>query len=234
VGVHALIASGSGRYGDPWHSYARTSGLIAEALTDAGFTVDLDDDVDHALANLEHHDLLVVNAGDPWRGDDMMRRPPAAAIDGFAGALARGVGVLGMHSSVASLRDYPEWAEAIGAVWIPEVSSHPPADVASILVDAEFAGDGPAAFEVFDERYCDLQFIGRSRVVAHHRRDDESLPTAWVRELGAARIACDLLGHDEHSYESEGHRALIARLARWAATPRPIRPADVRLASDPL
>jgi type 1 glutamine amidotransferase len=214
--VRTLIASGSGRYGDPWHPFARTSGLLAETLTDAGFTVDLDDDVDHALTDLAHHDLLVVNAGDPWRGEGVTRRPPAAAIDGLAEALARGIGVLSMHSSVSSLRDYPEWADALGAVWIPGSSFHPPADSGPIFVDGGFAGGGPAEFEVFDERYCDLQFIGRSRVVAHHRRDDEALPTAWIRERGAARIACDLLGHDERSYESAGHRALIVRLAQWA------------------
>ena len=51
--MRVVIASGSGRYGDPWHPFARTSSLLAEVLAAAGFVVDIDHDVDHALAHLE-------------------------------------------------------------------------------------------------------------------------------------------------------------------------------------
>jgi len=72
-------------------------------------------------------------------------------------------------------------------------------------------------FDVVDERYCRLQRFGRSHVVAEHDGEFGPEPTAWVREVGRSRIAVDVLGHDERSYESEGHRRLIAHLARWAA-----------------
>ena len=66
----AVIATGTGRYGDPWHPFSETSARIAALLRDDGWDVTVDDDVDRALAHLDGFDLLVVNAGDPWRNED--------------------------------------------------------------------------------------------------------------------------------------------------------------------
>src|SRR5699024_9887359 len=64
--MRALVASGSGRYADPWHPFPKTSPLLAEILSGSGFEVDVDDDVDASMGRLEGVDLLVVNAADPW------------------------------------------------------------------------------------------------------------------------------------------------------------------------
>lgn len=211
------IASGSDRYADPWHPFARTSALLAEILDDAGFIVEIVDDVEAAMTLLGGVDLLVVNAGDPWRADDGGVPAPDDSVSGLAEALDRGIGILAMHSAVSSLRDYPEWAAAIGAIWVPGLSFHPPSDLAAIRGVAALDGIEIESFHVFDERYCRLQIIGSSRVVAEHGAQGVTYPTAWVREHGAARIAVDVLGHDERSYDSAGHRALIVALARWSA-----------------
>lgn len=222
----ALIASGAGRYGDPWHPFAETSALLAEVLTDTGFAVVVDSDVDGALTRLEGVDLLVVNAGDPWR-DGAAFGAPVAAVAGLTAALGRGMGVLAVHSAVSSLRDHPLWAAAIGAVWLPGVSMHPEIGRARITggASAGSVGSGCGApfavedFEVFDERYCRLQRIGDSTIVATHvgAAPGDVEPTAWVREVGAARVAVSVLGHDARAYESPGHRALLRTLALWAA-----------------
>lgn len=215
--MRALIASGTGRYADPWHPFDRTSARIAEVLTGAGFEVTVEPDVDLALQSLAGVDLLVVNAGDPWRDDPTGGLPPRDSIDGLARALERGIGVLAMHAAVSSLRDHPEWAATIGAIWVPGASMHPPigeTEVTGIRLPDAGTVEG---FVVFDERYCRLQRIGRSTVVAEHDGPAMREPTAWVRTIGAARIAVDVLGHDERSYESAGHRRLVAQLARWAA-----------------
>lgn len=220
--MRALIASGSGRYADPWHPFATTSDLLAEILTEAGFDVAVDHDVDHALAALDGVELVVVNAGDPWRDTDErlpLDHPGAAAL---AAALDRGIGILAMHIAVASLRDYPDWAAAVGAIWVPGASWHPEHSVATIHRQA-FDGVPDSAFDVQDERYLSLQFVGSREVVATHEGTHGPEPTAWLRHHRNARVAVDVLGHDERSYQSPEHRDLIRDLARWAAA-APVAP----------
>ncbi|MFT4167121.1 MAG: ThuA domain-containing protein [Microlunatus sp.] len=209
-----LIVSGSGRYADPWHPFAATSALLAELLASAGFTVTVDDDLDSAMTRLDGVSLLVVNAGDPWR-DAPPEPAPAESIAGFRQAVQDGVAILALHTAPATMRGYPDWAPAIGAVWLPGISGHPPIGSVDISIhDRRFGGTD--SFRVIDERYCHLQPIGRSAVVATHQIDGATHPTAWIRTVGSLRVAVDLLGHNDHSYASEGHRALIVALARWA------------------
>lgn len=218
--MRALILSGAGRYADPWHPFAATSALLARVLAIAGFDAEVDDDVDGGLTRLAGIDLLVVNAADPWASyGDAPRTPPAppSSVAGLAAALDRGIGVLAVHRALASLRDHPEWAPAIGAMWVPEGSWHPPIGATRVRGLTFPDGSPVDGFDVFDERYLRLQLVGRSHVVAEHEGPDGMPePTAWVRTHGSSRIAVDALGHDERSYESTGHRALIARLALWA------------------
>ena len=215
--MRALIASGAGRYADPCHPFPETSPLLASILEEAGFTVTIDDDVDGAMTRLDDVQLLVVNAGDPWRDTDERLPAGSPAIRGLTVALEQGMGVLALHCAVSSLRDYPDWAAAVGGMWVPGLSWHPDAGVATITPSTGAGCFLTTPFDVFDERYCGLQRIGHSRTVAEHDGASSPEPTAWVREYGAARIAVDVLGHDARSYESEGHRELLRRLAVWAA-----------------
>jgi hypothetical protein len=63
--MRVVIATGEGRYADPWHPFATTSQRLETVLEDAGFTVRIDGDLDGAMTRLDGVDLLVVNAGDP-------------------------------------------------------------------------------------------------------------------------------------------------------------------------
>ena len=64
--MRAIILNGAGRYADPWHPYAETSARLASLVAEAGYDVEVRDDVDAALATLGGDvALLVVNAGDP-------------------------------------------------------------------------------------------------------------------------------------------------------------------------
>ena len=216
--MHALIVSGTGRYADPWHPFPKTTPLLAEILRAADFDVSVDEDGDHALADLSGVDLLVVNAGDPWRGDGESVTPPSG--EGLDTAVARGLGILALHCAVASLRDYALWASLIGAVWLPTVSYHPPQGDTSVTGLKMPDGTPVPDFDLFDERYCRLQQIGPRHVVAEHPGQHSPEPAAWVRHYGRSRVAVDVLGHDERSYASPGHRDLLQRLARWATAGR--------------
>ncbi len=221
--MRAQLITGSGRYADPWHPYPETSARLADVLDGAGFDVAVDEDVEGALTRLDGVDLLVVNAGDPWRsaddgaGPDTTAPPPPESVAGLARALDRGTGVLALHAAVASLRDYPSWAPATGAVWLPGVSWHPPRGPVEVRGGSLPDGTRLPDVVAVDELYQRLQPVGGRHVVAWHEQDGRRVASAWVREHGASRVAVDVLGHDAESYDSATHRRLVAALARWAA-----------------
>lgn len=211
--MRALIASGTGRYADPWHPFERTTPLLTTALTDAGFEVAVEDDVDRALTRLAGVDLLVLNAGAPADGE----APPAHAGKGLDSALASGMGILAIHIGLRSLQEHAGGPELLGGRWVDDVSWHPPLGVTPIRGGVLPDGTPIADFDVEDERYLGLRLTDDRAEVAHHAHDGRTAPTAWVREAGAARVAVDLLGHDERSYDSAGHRTMLVSLAWWAA-----------------
>jgi type 1 glutamine amidotransferase len=227
--MRVIIATGTGRYADPWHPFEETSQRLAELLSqDSRIDIQLDADVDHAMEHAAAYDLVVVNAGDPWREDGrsvvgrQIDGAPAASVHGLADAIAAGTGFLGMHTAVATLRDYPQWAPLCGAIWLPGVSWHPPKGELMITVPEAGAPDtgpaaGPSQFAVTDELYLQLQRVGDHEVVAESGHDAVRHPVAWTRNVGAARAAIDVLGHGPESYDSEGHRRLVTALAWWAA-----------------
>jgi len=208
----AVIATAEGRYRDPWHPFDETTERVRGILAERGFEVRILP-VDDALQALEGADLLVVNAGDPWREGSF--GAPRESIEGLEAALARGIGVLALHAAASSLRDFASWAPAIGRVWLPEVSMHPEIGEAELdWADHPLAGAEPLA--VFDERYSFLQAVGDSDVVATHEHAGHTHPVVWTRRHGAARVAADLLGHSARSFDSAAHRDLLGRLADWA------------------
>jgi len=212
-----VIATGTGRYADPWHPYPTTSARIAEILVADGWDAVVDDDVDHALAHLDGVDLLIVNAGDPWRNGGEPHIDPAAAA-GLTAAIARGIGLIGVHAALSSLRDHPAWREAIGGEWVPGVSWHPPiGDTRVRVTDPDHAiTDGMPHLDVFDERYSDLVVDDGARVLAVHDVDGSEHPAVWVREQ-PTRAVVSSLGHDERAFDSPELATLLQRAARWAA-----------------
>lgn len=216
----AVIATGTGRYADPWHPFPATSARIAAALRDEAWDVTVDEEVDHALAHLDDVDLLVVNAGDPWRHGDAELEPRTdpAADAGLRAAIDRGIGILAVHAALSTLRDHPAWREAIGGEWVPGRSWHPPiADARVRVIDRDHpVTAGLAGFHVVDERYSDLAVDGGARVLAEHDVEGIRHAAIWVREQ-PTRAVVSSLGHDERAYDAPEYVALLQRAARWAA-----------------
>ncbi|MGI6878476.1 ThuA domain-containing protein [Microbacterium sp. gxy059] len=217
--MRAVVATGAGRYGDPWHPFARTSQEIARILAGDGWRVEAREP-DEALAALDGADLLVVNAGDPWRNGETGRGAPEASRAGLADALARGIGVLAVHNAVSSLRDYPEWIPAIGGEWIVDRSGHPPIGPAVFDVvrpEHEIVA-GLDRIEAFDERYARLAVADEAEVLAVSEVDGERQPALWALERAGGRSVVSTLGHDERSFSSPAHREVLRRAARWTVS----------------
>lgn len=209
--ARTMILSGAGRYGDPWHPFAATSGLLAAILRDAGHDVQIRDEVADAVADLRGVDVIVVNAADG---------PPAdtgAARSGLAAALERGIGVLAVHVGACTLVRLTEWEAVTGAVWIAGQSMHPPTGPSHVItypgrhVIAAPVGD----FDLVDERYAYLRTAPGIVPLAAHEHAGQLHPLIWARQVGASRVVTDLLGHDTRSYDSAEHRQLVARAAQW-------------------
>ena len=225
--ARALVVTGSGRYADGIHQFERTSTAVGALLADAGVKVDHTRNVDHAMTKLHYFDLLVINAGDPWRGSNAELGVDPTSVTGLHRALQRGIGVIALHAAVASLRDYPEWPVALGALWLPGVSGHPPFGRVSVRIDqpehpvADDVGD----FEVDDEQYQHLQFTQRVTPIASAQAVDaqgadaskhgSASPVVWGTQYGRSRIVYDALGHDVRSLNTDAHRQLLLNAADW-------------------
>lgn len=235
--MRAMILSGSGRYADPWHPFAETSARLASLVAEAGYEVEVRDDVDAALAALDDGvRLLVVDAGDP-DGPDASGAEPAtgrAAAAAAAGvdeapleaAIRRGIGILAVHAAASSLRDYAAFDRAIGGRWEWGRSWHPPFGDAHVhLVGNHVIRDGLGDFDVADERYTALHLTEVIEPIAEHVEGGVRHPLVWAREFGPSRLVYDALGHDARSYDSAGHRALVTRAIGWLSqVPAPTAP----------
>jgi type 1 glutamine amidotransferase len=226
----ALILSGAGRYADPWHPFAETSARLAGILRDEGFDVEISEDVDARMAALsgpDAPDLLVLNIGDP--GNTAPEHPEPVAErkgrDGLLAYLANARPLLAMHVTSTSLHGIPEWEGILGGVWARGTTMHPDYGPAHIRVhpDAHPIVAGLADFEVQDERYTYLRTQPGLVPLASHEHDGAEHPLLWARTYGDARVVYDALGHDTASYDSETHRVIVARAARWLTAGRPGR-----------
>ncbi|MEU1972659.1 ThuA domain-containing protein [Microbacterium sp. NPDC019599] len=214
----AVVAAGTGRYSDPWHPFLKTSQAIAGVLADAGWQVSVDDDLDGALTRLDGVDLLVVNAGDPWRGGETGFGAAEASTLGLTAAVDAGIGILAVHNAVSTLRDHDLWRALLAGEWQAEVSWHPPIGPIAVPVDGDHAVTaGIGLVEAFDELYTDLHIDPGVEVLAAHVLEGRRHPLVWVREHGMTRVVVSAFGHDERSFESESHRMLLRQAAAWAA-----------------
>jgi uncharacterized protein len=222
----ALIVTGG-----IFHDFEGMGAVLAELLAGAGIETA---HVHGTAAGLDRFaadppDLLVLHAlawsmvqnekYAPYRADYAydIPEPVRAAI---AGHLARGGGLLGLHTAAICFDTWPEWSAILGAGWVWGRSHHPaPGPVAVTLA----AGDHPVTrgrsiFSLTDELYCAMDIAPDARVLAHATTPavQGAQPVLTVRDHGAGRVAYSALGHDVPALLVPAHQALLTRAARWA------------------
>ena len=215
-----LIISGAGPYVDPWHPFPETSRRLAEVIGALGHRVEVSEEVERSALSLADHQLVVINIGNP-----QTTRPESAMIEiqqSLLSFLDGGGGLLGVHVSATSFTTMPRWPEILGGHWVRGTTMHPPLGPARIRMHPgshPVAGDQDA-IEVLDERYSYLDVRDDVTVIGDHQHDDRWHPMIWARRQGPGRVVYDGLGHDARSYDSAGHRALLARAVGWLLDPR--------------
>jgi hypothetical protein len=215
---HALVVSGAGRYGDPWHPFPATSQALATALRDRGCQVEVDDDADAALARLNEGpvpSLLVLNIG--WHGPDQLAGP---AADGLVTALEQGLPTLVAHSTLTGFPDWPLWRDIVGGGWTYGTTYHPDYDDGIVHARPEHPlTAGLDRLPIRDERYTRLWLHESSEVFLEHEEEGERHPLGWTRTWGASPLVVDALGHDAAAYDGESRRLLLARELDWLLGP---------------
>ena len=206
-----VIFTGQGDdHTDPWHDLPATSAALADLLGPVTAVTA----VDRLEAALDGAGLFVVNATayrvEPVPDDDAF----AAVVAAF---LARGGGLLAMHSAAVAFPGQPAWRATLGAVWEHGRTFHPPLGPSEIrrTAVAHPIADGLGDFEVVDERYTDLDLVAGVTPLFIHEEGGANHPLVWAREVGGGRVVYDALGHDTRSYAEPAHAALLRRAAAW-------------------
>jgi uncharacterized protein len=220
--MRALILSGG-----IYHPFAETSAALAAILSATGFACETRD-VGPGLDRLaEGWDLLAVNAL-AFSMTQAEKYAPLRAAHAFApsGAqraaveahMARGGGLLGVHTAAICFDGWDRWGALLGAAWVWGQSGHPSPDELTVTpLPGHPVTDGIGPFRVRDELYGRLNLAPDARVlaVASCREQPVPQPVLTIRD-GPGRAVWSGLGHDMTSFGAEGHRAILARAARWA------------------
>lgn len=216
----ALVISGGGRFGDPWHKFADTSAALATSLRDRGYRVKVSADADASLAELRSGrlpSLLVVNIG--WYGPECFSEP---AADGLVSALQHRLPMLLVHSTLTAFPDWPLWREIAGGGWTPGTTYHPDYAPGVALADPDHPlTAGLDRLAISDERYAQMWVDETSSVFLEHEEGGQRHPIGWTRAWGASPIAADALGHDAGSYRALGRMALLHRELDWLQSHTP-------------
>ena len=212
--LQALVVSGGGRLGDPWHRFTETSASLGAALRDRGYTVEVSDEADTRLAELASEpppSLLVVNIGGKAAG-----RFAEPAAEGLVSALQRGLPTLFVHSTLTAFPDWALWREITGGGWIQGTTYHPDYGPGVALADPDHPlTAGLDQLVITDERYTRLRVDETSWVFLRHEEAGQRHPLGWTRSWGRSPIVVDALGHDVDAYRAPGRVTLLERELDW-------------------
>lgn len=220
----ALLLSGSGRYADPWHPFARTSDALADIARQRGMSVTRADDVDDALAALAVGPLPDLVIADLGRPRDGAASPATGAATAGLTRLLQSRPLFAAHAAASSFPDSSAWAAAVGARWVPGTSWHPDYGTFQAVPLPAYEPSSPIGalvpFELEDERYLDLRQDAPARTILYgHHGDDAPQnprhPSIWLQDRGGVRSAYDAYGHDTASYDVDEHRDVIGRILTW-------------------
>ena len=216
--TEALVLSGGGRFGDPWHPFAETSAALAAVLRNRGYLVKISSEAEASLSALPLGmlpSLLVINIG--WYGPARFSEP---AAEGLVTALQRGLPTLLVHSTLTAFPDWPVWHEIAGGGWTYGSTYHPEYAPGVALANEDHPlTTGLDRLVVTDERYTRMWVDETSAVFLEHEEDGERHPLGWTRTYGPSPIVADALGHDAGSYRAADRVALLQRELDFLGSP---------------
>lgn len=140
-----------------------------------------------------------------------------------------GIGLLALHHSLNSHRDWPEYHDMIGGKWVndPEeiggrryatsTYSHDE-DIPVTIADPSHAiTKGIAPFTIHDETYGGVYVSPDVHVLLKTDHPKSVSQLGWTKSYGKSRVVYLMLGHDAQAWAQPEFRELIGRGLRWVS-----------------
>ena len=204
----------------PPHNWLEVSSATRQIMTASGkFEVRVCEDagVLDSAASLQRYDLVFLamyNAKTPTLSDH--------AKENLLAFVKGGKGFVVSHLSSASFKEWPEFRQLCGRVWVMGTSGHGPRSVfkARITRNADPITAGLADFEADDELYAKLQGDAPIKVLVEADSDwsKNVEPLAFTLSYGQGRVFHEAFGHDGKALSNPTVQKLIIRGCEWAAT----------------
>jgi type 1 glutamine amidotransferase len=212
--LRALIVTGDDV---PAHNWRETTPVVREILESGGrFEVRVSEEpAVLATPALFSYDVVVLN----YR-DANGREPGEEAQKNLQKFVAEGRGLVAIHFAVNAFREWKEYRNIAGRVWVPKVSGHSPKGPFKVsVVKGSPLTDGLADFEIDDELYSalagerELTVLATANSEFSHRVE----PLAWTLPYEKGRVFGTVLGHDARARRVPEFSKLLLRGTEWAA-----------------
>ncbi len=209
--MKALIVHG----GWEGHEPAKIAEILSRQLHNAGFEVEVSDTLDSFRDEdkLLQLDLIVPH----WT----MGTIEKAQLEGVCNAVAKGVGLAGIHGGVGdSFRQETEWQLMVGGQWVAH-----PGGVIDYRVDVVDRADPITAgldhFMMHSEQYY-MHVDPSNHVLATTTFEFNgcTMPVTWKRMYEKGRVFYSSLGHVAADLDVPAVLTIITRGMLWAAAGR--------------
>jgi len=143
--------------------------------------------------------------------------------------LKRGGGFVGLHHSIASQQDWPDYGRIIGVRYFLKPTMREgreyPRSRPTVGVDMRIQvadpkhpiTEGLSDFDIQDEGYADYIVDPKVHVLLTTDNPKNDKNVAWTREEGKARVVFITFGHDNKAYTNPNYKRLVERAVLWAA-----------------
>lgn len=204
----ALIVQG----GWQGHEPKQVADILAKALRDNGFAVEMTDTLDALLdvTELKKLDLLIPE----WTMGSITREQLTPMLE----AVKSGVGIAGVHGGMGdAFRNETEFQYMVGGQWV----AHPGGDGVKYRVHIAKPSDPIVAglhdFMVSSEQYY-MHVDPVNELLATTQFGDTVMPVTWKKTYGKGRVFYCSLGHVAQVFSQDPQiLTMVTRGMLWAA-----------------
>ncbi|MGC9319808.1 MAG: ThuA domain-containing protein [Armatimonadota bacterium] len=196
------------------HEPQQVAEILAEALTDEGFEVEVADTLDafRDEDKLRGLDLIVPE----WT----MGEITAEQLNPVLAAVESGVGIAGLHGGMGdAFRQSTQWQFMVGGQWVAHPGGAGVTYEVEIIAPDDPIVEGIDDFEVTSEQYY-MHVDPNNEVLAvtyFPDYGDAPVPVVWKKMWGEGRVFYSSLGHDAQVAAQEEPLTIMTRGMRWAA-----------------